>query len=80
LQEVKKVQETFTGSVWDTSLLAIPFFTLLFCGFFRLDQIFASRKQDGESARRLLGGMDEDGEPIVCDPDGRPSGRPRNRQ
>jgi hypothetical protein len=73
------VQEIVTSSAWDTSLLAIPFLALLFFGFFRLDEVFASRKQDGERPARVLGGMDENGEPIVCDPDGRPSGKTRKQ-
>jgi hypothetical protein len=74
------VQEIVTGSAWDTSLLAIPFLALLFFGFFRLDEVFAGRKKDGERPARVLGGMDEHGEPIVCDPDGRLSGKlPKRR-
>jgi hypothetical protein len=74
------VQETIANSPWDTILFGIPFIALLFLGFFRLDQVFASRNQSIEPPQRAFSGLDEDGEPIVRDPDGRLSGRPRVRR
>lgn len=64
-------------SGWDSVLLGVPFVAMLFCGFFRLDELVASKgpaKAD-ERSRRAFSGTDESGEPIVCDPDGRRSGR-----
>lgn len=57
-------------SGWDTFLLAAPFIVLLLMGFFRLDELFASRRSE-VTKRRTLCGLDEDGEPLVTDPDGR---------
>lgn len=64
-------------SGWDNLLLGLPFIALLFCGFFRLDQVFASKSQVDEKPRRIFSGVGPDGEPLVCDPDGRPSQGPR---
>jgi hypothetical protein len=74
-----KVHEAIVSSGWDTLLLGVPFIALLFCGFFRLDQIIAAQRQPGERPRPVMGGLDEDGEPLLRDPDGRPSGKPRAR-
>ena len=66
---------------WETALVGIPFILILIFVFFRLDEVFASQKRrkatPGE--RRMLGGRDENGEPILHDPDGRPSRRPHRR-
>lgn len=55
---------------WDTILFSVPFLGMLMIGFFRLDTIFAAPRQDGK-ARRPAAGVDEDGHPILSDPDGR---------
>jgi hypothetical protein len=72
------VHETILLSSKDSLLVAIPFIGLLLVGYFRLDQIIASPKKKGR--RRPMSGMDESGEPIMSDPDGRPSGAPRTRR
>jgi hypothetical protein len=69
------VYDTVIRSGWDSVILGVPFIAMLFCGFFRLDELIASKGQTKPLGkhRRDLSGMDEDGEPIICDPDGRPS-------
>jgi hypothetical protein len=62
---------------WETLLVAVPFVLLLFVGMFRLDELFTSRKQLDTPQARPLCGVDEDGAPILCDPDGRPWRKPR---
>lgn len=63
----------------DMLLGSLPFVFLLLLTVFRLDQILASPKGLREP-RHLKCGMDESGEPILCDPDGRvwESGRVRH--
>ena len=60
---------------WETFLFAVPFLGVLFLGYFRLDEIFASRKRTaGEprtKIRRPMATLDEDGQPVFSDPDGR---------
>jgi hypothetical protein len=76
------VIDTVVRSGWDTLLLGVPFIAMLFCGFFRLDELIAGKKPAATAARQrhVFGGMDETGEPILCDPDGRPSaGSPAHR-
>ena len=60
------------NSGWQTLLLAIPFVLTMIAGVFRLDELFATHKQEPRK-QRLLSGIDEDGQPILFDPDGRPS-------
>jgi hypothetical protein len=55
----------------DTLLFAIPFLFMLFISVFRLDQVIAAPA--GAQNRRPACGVDESGETILCDPDGRPS-------
>jgi hypothetical protein len=74
------MHETISSSGWDTLLLGVPFIALLFCGFFRLDQIIAAQRHADERPRPVLGGLDENGEPLLRDPDGRPSGKPPARR
>jgi hypothetical protein len=57
----------------DTLLLAIPLVLMVFLSAFRLDQIIARPKRSLDR-RRASCGVDEFGESILCDPDGRPSG------
>jgi hypothetical protein len=65
------VNETILNSGWDTFWVAIPFFALLVMSVFRLDEAFMTPK--GVRRRCRPGGMDRNGQPILCDPDGRPS-------
>jgi len=67
--------DTVVPSGWDSVLVGVPFLAMLFCGFFRLDELIAS-KAFGKSRRKqkpVFSGSGEDGEPVVRDPDGRPS-------
>jgi len=70
------VHDAILFSGRDTLLIAIPFLALLLVGFFRLDEYFAAPKKAGRH-RRPPCGLDLDGRPIVCDPDGRPWSKPR---
>jgi len=57
-------------SGWDTALVAVPFLIMLAVGFFHLDEvIYAPKKRSAH--RRPPAGVDTDGSPILCDPDGR---------
>jgi len=56
---------------WQTALVAVPFIGLLLGALFRLDRVLAApRPKIGP--RRPATGTDSDGEPLHCDPDGRP--------
>jgi hypothetical protein len=68
----------------DALLAAVPLIGALLLGFFRLDTLLAapSRLRASDSAsdrpasgrpasRRPPSGIDQDGQPILCDPDGR---------
>lgn len=63
----------------DALLAAVPLIGALLLGFFRLDTLLASpqRLRSSDSAagprasRRPPSGIDQDGQPILCDPDGR---------
>jgi hypothetical protein len=54
----------------DAFLIAIPFLAILIIGFFRLDEIFAAHPRSSRR-RGPVSGLDADGEPLLCDPDGR---------
>jgi hypothetical protein len=54
----------------DSLLVAIPFLLMLFISVFRLDQIIAAPK-GAQNRRRPSCGIDEFGDPILCDPDGK---------
>jgi hypothetical protein len=58
-----------TGTV--TLLIAIPAIGMLLISFLRLDQFLASPKRRIEGPR-FVRGVDESGDPIMCDPDGKP--------
>ena len=62
----------------DALLVAIPFLLILLVSIFRLDYLFATPKGLA-SRRQQVCGMDESGEPILLDPDGRVSGPSRHR-
>ena len=63
----------------DTLLVATPLLLMIFFSVFRLDQILA-RPKVSSIRRRPACGVDEFGEPILCDPDGRLSGTPRRKR
>ena len=66
------MHELYLNSTPDTFLVAIPFLFILALSLFRLDTIFgASRGM--HHPRRPRCGMDENGKPLLIDPDGRPS-------
>lgn len=54
----------------DTFLYAVPVFVLVAIGMFRLDGLLA-RPKHRPKRRRTQAGMDKDGLPVLCDPDGR---------
>jgi len=56
---------------WDTALVAVPFLVMLAVGFFHLDEMVAAPKQRNLRNRRPATGVDNDGSPILSDPDGR---------
>lgn len=64
---------------WETALVGIPFILLLIFVFFRLDEVFVSskRRKAPPVDRRIPIQQDENGEPVLYDPDGRPSRKPR---
>jgi hypothetical protein len=64
------MHDTTIHSNLDSLLVAIPFLVILLIGYFRLDELFASPKHRVR-ARRSPYGIDEDGVPILCDPDGK---------
>lgn len=57
---------------WDVFLFGIPLIALLIFGFFRLDQVFTSRKNETPGARRPPPAIDKQGQSMRTDPDGRP--------
>jgi hypothetical protein len=63
----------------DTLLIALPFVLTLLFSIFGLDQIAAAPRVP-LSRRRPIGGIDESGEPILRDPDGRLSDMRRVRR
>lgn len=73
------MQDPVLHSGWQSCLVGIPLVGMLMISFFRLDEIFTSKKKPGGRPQRPASGFDEDGEPILCDPDGRTSCRPRKR-
>jgi hypothetical protein len=54
----------------DTLLVAIPFLVLFVVSLFRLDAIFSAPK-GGIRQRQPLCGMNENGKPVLIDPDGK---------
>jgi hypothetical protein len=69
------MHEVYLNSISDTLLVAIPFIAILALAIFRLDTFFASSKSTTPqtNVRRTGCGMDENGAPLLVDPDGRPS-------
>jgi hypothetical protein len=70
------MHDAILNSGRDTFLIGIPFLAMLLVGFFRLDELIANPKKPGKHQRPPCG-LDLDGRPILCDPDGRPWGKPR---
>jgi hypothetical protein len=64
--------ESYLGSGLDALMFAVPCVALLALGMFRLDSILAASPSAGRAGQRFCK-SDEDGEPIVRDPDGRES-------
>jgi hypothetical protein len=61
---------------WETVLVAVPFVGLLLVSLFGLDRILAAPRP-GTHRRRPATGFDKEGEPLLCDPDGRRCRKPR---
>jgi hypothetical protein len=53
----------------DTLLIAIPFVVILLISIFRLDEVLSTSNR-AVKRRWSVSGTDEDGEPILRDPDG----------
>jgi hypothetical protein len=70
------MHETIQHSGWQILMVAIPVVCLLLIVVFRLDQVIFRPKQS-QKLPRPASGTDKDGEPIVCDPDGRRWRKPR---
>jgi hypothetical protein len=68
------VDEHILISGRDTLLVAIPFVLMVVVGIFRLDRILGA-PEFIPNRQRPACGIDEFGEPILRDPDGRLSGR-----
>lgn len=73
------MHEVIVNSGLDTLLIAIPSLGLLLFTFLRLDQLLAAPKQR-DNPGKFVRGVDAHGEPIMCDPDGRPWEEPRRRK
>ena len=61
--------------VWDTMLIAIPFFVILFFSIFGADLMRGKKRKKAGASLKPPSGIDKDGNPILSDPDGRPSKR-----
>ena len=57
---------------WDIFLLGIPLIALLIFGFFRLDEVFSSRKHGTPIRPRPDEPIDKHRKSMRSDPDGRP--------
>jgi len=60
---------------WDTMLIAIPFFVILFFSVFGADLMRGKKKKKPGASLSPSSGIDKDGNPILSDPDGRPAKR-----
>jgi hypothetical protein len=60
--------------VWQMLLIAIPFFVILLFSIFGADLMRGKHKK-GNKTLRPPSGIDKKGNPILSDPDGRPSKR-----
>ena len=66
------MHDSVLNSGWQTAFVAAPFLVMLLVGIFRLDEVFVAQKQDSRR-QRPASEIDEHGEPVLYDPDGRPS-------
>jgi hypothetical protein len=66
------MNEPILTSSRDVFFYAVPMLVGLFLGMLRLDQ-FMSTPRGRTPVRRALTGCDANGEPLLSDPDGRPS-------
>jgi hypothetical protein len=69
------MHEFYLKSTRDAVLVAVPFIAILALAVFRLDIFFTASKNSVKPAagHRQGCGMDENGEPLLVDPDGTPS-------
>jgi hypothetical protein len=69
------MQDVYLTSTRDTVLVAVPFIVLVGMVIFGLDAFFVPSKGPAAPANRHRPGcgLDETGEPVLVDPDGRPS-------
>lgn len=65
------MHEPLLQSNWDCFLYGLPVLGLLFFSMFRLDTLI-STPRDGRHRRRVPARNRANGEPLGCDPDGRP--------
>ena len=67
------LNESLLTSGLDSMLVALPAFIVLLAGVFRIDELIANPRHPNRG-RRPASGFDEQGQPVLFDPDGRPSG------
>jgi hypothetical protein len=65
------MNDFYLNSGLSTFVVAVPFVGILFAAVFRLDALFASSQPHTENHRGFCG-VDESGDPIMSDPDGKP--------
>jgi hypothetical protein len=73
------VFDTFLHSDGEIILFAVPFICILLMSFLRLDELIGMPKP-GRKLQRTACGLDRDGEPVLCDPDGRTWSRAGRRK
>jgi hypothetical protein len=75
------MHDFYLNSVKDTLLVGVPFIAILVTTIFRLDTLFWASKKPSASQNFHRGGcgMDASGAPMLVDPDGTPSGRPKRK-
>ena len=66
------MHEAYVNSTRDTLVFGIPFIAILVLGVFRLDGLLLSPKKTRKTGWSGCG-LDQNGEPLLVDPDGRPS-------
>ena len=66
-------------STWDTLLIMVPLVGMMALGMFGMDERLASPRTHVPRRHKFCG-LDEDGQPFLSDPDGRPSRRPEGRK
>jgi hypothetical protein len=74
------MNDTILSSGRDAFLIAIPFIGVLLACLLRVDELVAAPKPGGVKHRSTICGQDENGQPILCDPDGRPWVETRRRK